>query len=209
MRLNTWIFAIFLALVLEGCSGFKSSAPPPDIYALHAAPGPPAVANRPPYIVAISEPEVPAGFETEKIVVYLQHERRMDHAAHAAWPGPLPKVLQQFIVQSARAIPGLMGVTPEAGIPANAKLLVRVNDFEPVYETGEKAAPLLKVSLTFTLISQRDKIVASFTLAKTQMAESNSLTAIASGLEGLAREMTQEALWKMKFPPRQLRQTRE
>ncbi|MEZ0223972.1 MAG: ABC-type transport auxiliary lipoprotein family protein [Alphaproteobacteria bacterium] len=208
MKLNAFIIAAFSTLLLSGCSGLKSSAPPPDIYMLHAAPleetGAAARALR---VLAIPEPEVPAGFEADKIVIYLQQERRMDYAAHANWSGPLPKVLQQFIVQTASNTPGLMGVTPESGVPAASRLLVRVNDFEPVYESGVKAAPLLKVSLTFTSISQQEKVGTSFTLVKTQAATANSLTAITNGLEVLARELTAEALWKMKFSPRQPRPT--
>lgn len=207
MKMKALIVMVFTVLLLGGCSGFKSSAPAPDIYMLHAFPGDKGAADRPLHVVAVSEPEVPAGFETDKIVIYLQQERRMDYAAHANWPGPLPKILQQFFAQSVDNAPGVMGVVPGSGIPAAAKLFVRVNDFQPVYETDVRAAPLLKVSLTFTFINQREKISASFTLAKTEGAASNSLTAITSGLEALAREITAEALWKMKLAPRQLHQT--
>jgi ABC-type uncharacterized transport system auxiliary subunit len=209
MKMRTVIFAIFSVLMLEGCSGFKSSAPPPDIYTLQAPPVTGATAGRPSHIIAVTEPEVPAGFETEKIAVYLQDERRMDYAAHASWPGPLPKVLQQFIAESASGMPGVIGVLPESGIPASSRLAVRVNDFEPVYKADVKSAPLLKVSLTFTLMTRQDKIGTSFTVAKSEPATANSLTVITGGLEKLAREITSEALWKMNFAPRQRHQTRD
>lgn len=186
------------ALVLSGCSGLmKSSAPPPTLYPLHAAAQAPrqAKAQR---VVSVAEPQVPPGFDSDRIAIYLEQSRRMDFAAGAAWPAPLPKVLQDFIVHSAAANPRLMAVLPDSGLPAAYSLMVRVNDFEPVYGADAKAAPVLKASMTFSLVAlDRNKIIANFTESRETPATANSLTAITAGLETLAQDMVSQAWQKM------------
>src|SRR5262249_20273013 len=82
------------ALLLSGCSGFKSSAPPTALYTIHMAQAQPQAASRQKRIVSVAEPAVPPGFESDRIAVVFEQGRRMDYAAGAAWPAPLPKVLQ-------------------------------------------------------------------------------------------------------------------
>lgn len=194
--------ALLLAsvLLLSGCGGFKSSTPPPTLYPLHAAAEAPqpAKAQR---VVSVAEPLVPPGFDSDRIAIYLEQSRRMDYAAGAAWPAPLPKVLQDFIVHAAAANPRVMAVLPDSGAPASYNLMVRVNDFEPVYAADAKAVPLLKASMTFSLVAlDRNKIIASFTESRENPAAANSLTAITGGLETLAQDMVSQAWQKMLLP---------
>lgn len=194
------IFAVCAAaaLALTGCSGFKSTEPPTTLYMLHAAETTAPQAQQTRRFVSVAEPSVPPGFESERIAVYQQQNRRMDYAAGAAWPAPLPKVLQNFIVHSAGGASGVMAVLPDSGIPAGYNLFVRVNDFEPVYTGDAKAAPLLKASMTFTLMSlERNKLVATFTESRDTPAAANTLTAITGGLEQLAQSMVADAFQKM------------
>lgn len=189
------------ALLLTGCSGFslKSSAPPLALYTLHAA-GAPAAA-RAKQVIAIAEPDVPPGFESDRIAILLDQGRRQDYAAGAAWPAPFPKVLQDFLVRSGNAVEGLMAVTLDSGLPARYKLLVKVNDFEPVYAADAKAPPLLKVSMTFTLQPlDKNVISASFTLAEDRPASANSLTAITGGLESIAQDIVAQGFARILMP---------
>ncbi len=204
MKMKAVLPLLALALGLTGCSGLslKSSAPPQTLYTLHAAAASPQ-AGPPLRIVAIATPVVPPGFDAERIAVYLDQGRRMDYAAGAAWPGPFPRVLQEFLAQSAATVPGMLGVTPDSGIPASQALLVRVNDFEPIYSADAKSPPLLKESITFTLVSvDKNKTGAIFTLTGEMPASSNTLTAITQGLEVLARNMAAEVFRKIGPAPR-------
>ena len=190
MKKKFVVIVVSCMLVLGACSPFKSDQPPMTVYAVHAAPS--AAAEKPARVVSVAEPSVPQGFESNRLAVYLQDGRRMDYAAGAGWPGPLPKVLQDFMVQSGSAAPGIMAVTPDSGIPAGYSLLVKVNDFEPVYGADAKSAPQLKLSFTFTLLSG-DKIVSSFTLAEAKTASANSLTVIVGEMESMLQEIAAQA----------------
>ena len=199
MKMKNWSILLGFALLLSGCSGFslKSSAPPMTLYRLQAAP--PALQAGPPQrIIAIAEPVVPPGFESERIAVYLEQGRRMDYAAGAAWPGPFPKVLQDFMVQSAATVPGLLGVTSDSGLPATAVIVARVNDFEPVYTTDAKSAPMLKESMTFMLEGlDGRRSEPMFTLTGEIPASANTLMAITAGLQTLAQNLTAQAFQKI------------
>lgn len=187
---NKLPISLLLCGALCACSPFKSSQPPATLYAIHAETAA-ASESKKASIVVIPEPVVPAGFETAKIAVYLDGGRRMDYAAGASWPAPLAKMLQGFIVQSARGVPGVLAATPESGMAAAWRLNVIVNDFEPVYGAG--GSPELRASLTFTLVSLRnDQVVDSFTLAR-RAQSAHSVSAIVSGMESLLRGMMTEA----------------
>jgi ABC-type uncharacterized transport system auxiliary subunit len=178
------------ALLLSGCSGFKSSAPPTAMYTIHAAQAQPQGVYRQKRIVSVAEPSMPPGYDTDRIAISFDQGRRMDYAAGAAWPAPLPKMLQDFVLHSANAMPGIMAVAPDSGLPATSSLQVRVNDFEPVYAGDpKKEPPVVRVSMTFTLMSlERNRIIATVTKGGEQPASANTLTAITGGLETVAQD---------------------
>lgn len=188
-----------LCCACAGCSPFKAAqAPPPLIYALHAAPVAAVQPARKPHVVAIPEPQVPAGFDSARIGVYLDGGSRFDYAAGAAWPSPLPAMLQQLLLESAQAQPGVLAVAPEAGINARHRLVVRVNECAPVYAGAAVAGPELRISLTFSLVPVRtEEPVATFTLSDTRQV-SNSLGAITAGMEEMLRAMTAEGWTRIR-----------
>lgn len=185
--------SLLMCCLLCACASFKSSQPPAALYAIHAEKAAAADESRKAALIAIPEPAVPAGLESAKIAVYLDGGRRMDYAAGASWPAPLGKMLQEFAVQSARGVPGILAVPSDAGMAAGWQLNILVNDFQPVYAAGAGGAPELRVALTFTLVSlDSDKMADSFTLARSGQA-AHSLTAIVSGLEAILRGLMAEA----------------
>lgn len=186
-----------LCLSLGACSPFKSNQPPPNIYALHAQePGAEAARARKP-VLAVQEPAVPAGFEGNRIAVHLENGRRLDYAAASNWPGALPKTLQDFLIQSGRATP-LMVVAPDFGIPADYTLLVRVNDFSPWYAGTAEQAPVIRISLSFTLLgAQSERVFSNFTLARSASASANRMTVITAEMEAMLQEMVAEAYGKL------------
>lgn len=192
---NTLHISVLLCGALCACSpSFKSAQPPATVYAIHAETAAMSESGKA-SVVVIPEPVVPAGFETGKIAVYLDGGRRMDYAAGAIWPAPLAKMLQEFSVQSARGVPGVLAATPESGMPAAWRLNVIVNDFAPVYGAGD--SPELRVSLTFMLVSLRnDRVADSFTLSRSAQS-AHSLSAIVTGMESLLREMMAEAFARL------------
>jgi ABC-type uncharacterized transport system auxiliary subunit len=182
-------------VLLSACMPLTSSQPAPVIYALHGPSIPKQqMAKNILHTIAIPEPEVPVGFDTNKIALYLYNGRRLDYYTNAVWPEQLGKVLQSVIIQSASATPDMMAADPALGIPSPYEVLIKVNDFEPVYTAGPDKPPRLKVSLSFRFLSIEDrKILLDATFSATVLATENTQTAIVSGLETLLRSVNSRA----------------
>lgn len=194
------LFAFAMLTLLVGCMPFsKQSAP--NLYALHAVPiGPTSLPA-----IAVAAPEVPPGFDSDRIALYMQSGRRLDYYARAAWPDRLPRVLQEAILAS---IPG--AVSAESGLPAPYTLRVRVRDFAPVYAADATAPPLLRVTLETRLIAgQSQKTAMHGIFSAEKMAAANSQSVIVAGLEDLLHKALSQALRKIKgtvAPPQALAQ---
>lgn len=199
MKKTVRLLVITCAFFLSACMPLKSSQPAPVIYALNA---PPARGQEKKetviYVVSIPEPQVPPGFDTNKIALYLYNKQRLDYYKNAVWPDRLGRVLQGVIIQSASSVPGMMIVAPESRIPAAYEMLVNINDFEPVYAAGPQAPPQLKVSISFQLVSlENRKVLFNATFSARSMATENTRTAIVTGLELLLRQVDARAFKKI------------
>lgn len=182
-------FLVLIPLLFLGAC-LKSTQPPVTMYALHPAQQQ-APAGRLP-VMAVAEPEVPAGFDTNRIALYLDGGRRMDYYAGAAWPENFGKVMQDFIMKS---MTGAIAVTEQQDVVADYTLHVKVNEFAPVYAGTATAAPVLKVSLSFLLVSTRnDRVLASFTVDREVQAAENRMGSVTAGLESLAQGAMSDAL---------------
>jgi ABC-type uncharacterized transport system auxiliary subunit len=200
MKLRAWLLIIICGIFPGGCMPLTASQPTPAIYALHA-PQNQKETETVMRIVLIPEPEVPSGFDTNKIALYLYNGRRLDYYKNAVWAGRLGKILQDVIIQSASSIPGTLAVTPDSGLPASYEILAKVNDFEPVYAADPQAPPQLKVSIDFRLISlESKKVLLNVTLSARKLASANTQTAITSGLESLLLQVNARAFRKIYSP---------
>lgn len=195
-RLYALLLALALACpLLAACAALRKPAPPPALYALRPPPPcPRARAGSP--MIAVQAPQLPPGFATSRIALYLSSGRRLDYFAGAAWPSELGGVLQDFIIAAGRHA-CLSAVAPGESAAAPWRLNVRVNEFAPVYAAGPEAAPALRASLSFTLVSpEREEAVLDFTLRDERPAEENSLTSVVSGLEALLGDILGRAYAK-------------
>jgi ABC-type uncharacterized transport system auxiliary subunit len=187
------------AFSLSACMPFFSSQPEPAIYALHAAPAAGQKNRQGGHAVAIPEPTVREGFDTNRISLYLYNGRRLDYYKNAVWAERLSKVLQEVLIDTANSLPGMAATSPDSGTPSLYSIMVRVNDFAPVYAAGPEEPPQLRVSLNFRLVSQEgERILADITLSEKARAASNTQTAIVSGLESLLQKVSSAALQKIR-----------
>lgn len=191
----------FLAMTLfalAGCQGLTSSKKPVLLYNLNYTGGEVASAETT-GILAVGEPMLPAGMETDRIALYLDDGRRIDYYAEAAWADSLEDVLQDVIVRAGRAaLPNMVVDSPRLQVPANYRLAVKILDFAPLYRTGAEDLPDLKVAVNFTLVHLPEKrVVADFTLENSQPATENALPAIAGGLESLMNGILTAAFEKV------------
>lgn len=186
------ILAFVCLAALGGCGNItKSKAPPVSVYTLHAEKPEKRASSA---AVIVQEPEMPAGFDTSRIALHMSGGRRMDFYADAAWPDALNKVLQDFIIQSAR----FSAISPDSGVNAPYSLQVKVNDFQPVYDGEATGMPEVRVSLTFRLILRSDeKLLRDFTLSEKMPASANTITAITGDLESLLRKIVGTALLRV------------
>ncbi len=188
MMKNSLMMAVAV-VALAACSPLKSTAPVPLTYALHPDLTTPQTQSQPDGVMFVSRPGLPAGFDTDRIALYMDGGRRIDYYAGARWAEALDIVLQDVLVRAGRhELPNMIIDSPDLNIPAQYKLAVKVNDFAPLYEQGASGLPLLRLSMTFTLVQMpREKVISDFTLQSEMRAGDNTVSAVAAGLEAMLK----------------------
>ena len=184
-------------LALCGCIsvGGAKNEPPPSLYTLHPAAG---AATRSPQgsaTIAVPKPELPTGFDSDRITLYLEKGRRLDVYAGAKWSVGLDELLQDFVIRTARqSLRAKMIGTPELAPTARYRLVVKITDFQPVYADTADGPPRLDVGITVTLLTiPGNAVKTEFSIKKSADAP-NTLSAVVSGLESLLQSVTVEAL---------------
>lgn len=103
----------------------------------------------------VARPEVSPELNGGRIVLHIE-PHRMDHYAAASWPDNLPDYLLAVLVhQLGRA--GLVRSTgrgSQSGTP-NYKLVLRVLDFQPVYQKTTQGIPEIVMAMELTLLRSR------------------------------------------------------
>jgi ABC-type uncharacterized transport system auxiliary subunit len=196
---------LLAVLALTGCislPGANKKKTPPSIYTLH--PLPPGIQQSSvppgaPVLVLVPKPELPVGFESERVTLLFEQGHRLDYYANAKWSGRLDDLLQDFIVQMIRhVLPGRVAATATATATARYKLAVKITDFQPVYQLAADSPPRLDVAMTVTLVALPDETVkAQFSLKKSAPSSANTMTVVTRELESLLQSLTEEALQKI------------
>jgi ABC-type uncharacterized transport system auxiliary subunit len=198
-----WLCPIVAALAISGCisvggSSASKNDPPTSTYTLHAASSgkPDSAGPKGAAVIVVPTPEVPTGFDTEKIALYFEQGRQLDYYANAQWSGRLDELLRDFIVQTARhEFPGKTVGTTDLSNSPRYKLVVKILDFQPVYSGGPDGVPRLDVAMTMTLIElPGGKVKANASAKKSAQASANRMTIVTKELEGLLQAATHQAL---------------
>lgn len=187
--MKTSLMMAVAVVALAACSPLKSTAPVPLTYALHPDLTTPQTLSHPDGVMFVSRPGLPAGFDTDRIALYMDGGRRIDYYAGARWAEALDTVLQDVLVRAGRhELPNMIIDSPDLNIPAQYKLAVKVNDFAPLYGQGASGLPLLRLSLTFTLVQMpRENVISDFTLQSEMRAGDNTVSAVTAGLEAMLK----------------------
>ncbi len=196
------LLATIAITVLNGCAGLTSKNMPPVTYTLRADEENNNVDAKASGILLVTTPQMPAGLDTEQIALYMDEGRRLDYYAGAKWPTTLDDVIQDVIVQTGRhQLPEMIINTPDMNIPSDYKLSVKINNFAPVYRGGPDGIPLLKISMTFTVLQlPGENVLAGFTLEDEQIATSNNISAVTMGLEELLQKKLLQAYQLLDKP---------
>ena len=199
----TWArFSLLLPLALSACisvgGGTKESAA--NIYTLPSGSAGNARTPAPARgaAVVVAKPELPAGFDTERIALYFEKEHRLDYYADAKWSARLDDLLQDFVIQRAKQkLPGLAVGTADIAPSARYRLAVKVTEFMPVYADTPDKPPRLNVAIMVTVTALPGGAVKTqVSMKKSAMASANTLTIVTKELGDLLQAATDEALQK-------------
>jgi len=191
-------------LVLSACIslpfGKSDDRPPPAMYTLHETnSGVMNVATEAAgrIVVVVPTPELPPGFNTEKIAIQFE-DGRIDYYADAQWSARLDELMQDvFLERAQRKLPGAIVGKPDLVPAANYRLAVKVTDFGPVYKSSADMPPRLDAGVSLTVIELPQEIVrAQFTVQKSAAASQNRMGSVTNELKSLLNSVLDEALEK-------------
>lgn len=201
MKITNILLAIAILFTVSGCASFLTSdEEPASIYLLNALPttGVDIVFDKNLYI---ERPEVPPGYDTEKIAV-VKANRELDFLVGAEWSDKLNKVLHDYLVKSyENRLP--LGAVVDDSLRQNPKyvLIASVRDFEARYAGYETdKAPEVHASIVFTLYDrQTETAVHKIVVDRAVRAESNSVRAIVDAFEMALNDVTEESLVQLFY----------
>lgn len=193
-----------LMLILAGCGTSRiltSTEPQQTIYTLRALqPHPDAAASSDrARVIEIAAPILPPGLDTDRIALLHADGQKLDYYASARWAESFRPLVQSFTHRMASSVlPYVVAVMPEQHLDADYRLQIKINDFQPVYQTSTQSVPTVVANVEFTLIrTQSERIVSSFTLSTQQTPTDNRLDLVVASLEALLQDIQQEAFFKM------------
>jgi len=199
-------FAFLLSpLVLSACislpfSGGKEQ-PAPALYTLHdSSSGTMEVATAASgsIVVVVPPPELPPGFNSERIAIQFEQDGRLDYYADAQWSASLDELIQDvFIERAQRQLSQAIVGKPDLVPAANYRMVVKITDFGPVYRTSSDMPPRLDVGLILTVIALPEgSVKAQLTVKKSTDASENRLGPVTNELKNLLHSVLDEAVQK-------------
>lgn len=171
------------ALLVAGCSGFRSGATAPVTWLLSApATTTPAAAPLTAVTLRVERPVAPPGFDTERILV-VREPRVLEHYAGSRWAGPLPDVLTVLLVDTLRASSAFTSVhDASAALQSDYSLRATVRHFEADSTAG--GAPVVRVVLDVTLARRSDRsVLASWTAEGRATADAERMRAVVAAFD--------------------------
>ena len=145
MNLKSLVLLLILA-PLVGCSSLlRSNDPAPDVYLLAPATLSPTTTPRETSLV-VARLGARAGLETDRLAVILA-DRRRDAYAEARWAAPLPRMVEERLIDGRRSTDVRRTVIAEGGHFRGRYLLqADITEFAADYSRGG-SAPTVRVSL--------------------------------------------------------------
>lgn len=176
--------AVLCALLLAGCSGFKSSEAATQTYLLHP-PLPAKQAGAAPAsdaTLTVLLPVAAPGLEGEHIAL-MQSGQRFDWYRDARWSGELPLLVRTWVIDALRAGGRFATVESEDAPFGSTYLLeLEIRHFEADYTAG--GLPVVHIELTATLGKRVDRTVTlSYTATGQTTADADRLQSVTSAFQ--------------------------
>lgn len=176
---------------VEKMTGGGAAAPPKTIYDLAAPTIFPSVKETSSAQLAVGEPTVTLGLDTQRILVTPQGDR--PGFADAQWSDSIPKLVQARLVQAFENFSLQRAVTrlaPE--ISADQQLLVDIRSFQ----VSAAKDPTAEVVLTAKILSKDGRVLASKIFAQeARLAELNPVTAAAAINAAFGKAAAEIVVW--------------
>ncbi|WP_421790982.1 ABC-type transport auxiliary lipoprotein family protein [Hyphobacterium sp.] len=184
------------AVALTGCISVLPENVPATVYRL-STPEPSGMVRQEAVIVNVQRPLTPRALSGSEIAL-SQNRGELVFADGAEWITPVPRLIQDLIVESMDAFePSLIASRPEDGVRAEFELATEVRTFEANYLSGPEAAPTVIVRLRARLIRSSDRrLVAVDAVGAQARASTNTLGDIVAAYDAAAQEaMANVAQW--------------
>ncbi|MCC5996686.1 MAG: membrane integrity-associated transporter subunit PqiC [Oceanicaulis sp.] len=148
------------AVSLGGCISLLPETQPRTLYRLDPADltagGEPRRSAIP---ISLERVDAPRALSNDKIA--LERGGAIAYMAGAGWAAPAPALFQGVLEDAFHAVaPHLSPVRPEDGVGARYRLDAELRRFEAVYDQGDGAAPLVRVTVRARLIDRAERELA-------------------------------------------------
>ncbi len=186
-----YITVLAASIMLASCiSVLPKPGPDPDIFRLSEITLPEDLAATP--VVLVELPRTPKALRNNRIAV-VQGEQGIAYTAGARWAAPVPQIMAELLGDSLLATGRLNVVAPQEGVHPAFGMMAEIRHFEIVYDNGDEAAPLGRVTIRAKLINRRSRtLIAQKQFNATVRARENQLSAIAAAIDEAAHSAGRE-----------------
>jgi len=193
------------SLSVSACGGNVLGLGPPEAGPIYmVAPkfaAQPAGGEKVKWALSILRPDVGAALDTDRIML-TQPDGTMDYYAKATYPGRLPGIVQQALLDGFESTGRIDAVAREEdALHADYNLASDLKDFAAHY-SQQDGIPAVTVSITVKLTTAHGRaIVGSYSAVQTATASANSAAAATQALQqALGAAVTQIVNWTLTAP---------
>ncbi len=184
------------AILLAGCVNLLPENTPFTVYRL-STPEPSGEMRDQAVIVGVQRPLTPRALSRD-LIALSQNQGELVFAEGAKWITPVPRLVQDLIVESMDAFePSLIASRPEDGVRAEFELATELRSFEANYMNGPNAAPTAVVRMRARLIRMSDRrLIAVEAIGAQAVARSPRIGDIIAAFDAASQEaMASVAQW--------------
>lgn len=153
--------ALTACLAVTGCISLLPESNPRMLYRLDS--GFTGTAGAPvsgPIAVSVERVSAPRALAGDKIAI--DRGGAIAYMAGAAWASPAPAMFEMVMEDAFQAqAPQVSPVRAEDGVSSRFRLDVALRRFEAVYDQGDDAAPLVRVTVRARIIDRDERILAA------------------------------------------------
>jgi len=146
--------------VLAGCiSLLPDAGPGPDIYRLSKITQTTSL-QKPDTLILLPLVQAPRELKNNRVAL-VTGQQSISYAANARWASSTPEMLQVLFADALRNQSAIQVTYPEDGINADLEVRIILQNFEAVYDQGQKIPPIAKVQILVRIIDRKTRTLAA------------------------------------------------